>query len=150
MKQRLIITALLGMVTLLIHAGDINEQQACQIAAKMMPGFCSTPSLAYTAKKDGRNNLYVFNNDADDGFVIVSGSDQTTASVLGYSDKGHFDYDKAPENLKSLLAMYEEQIIAVRSKKTNARVTRSEEIGNVVVSPLLKTTWNQEAPYNNM
>ena len=36
MKQRLIITALLGMVTLLIHAGDINEQQARQIATKRM------------------------------------------------------------------------------------------------------------------
>lgn len=164
MKQRLILSALLSMLTLVIHAADISEQQAKQIAARMMSGFSVTESsqknraskavtlsLAYLADKGGRNNLYVFNNDAGDGFVIVSGSDQTTASVLGYSDKGHFDFEKAPENLKSLLAMYEEQIIAVRSKKTNTRVTRSEEeIGNVVVSPLLKTTWNQEAPYNNM
>ncbi len=165
MKQRMILSALLSVLTLIIHAADINEQQAKQIAAKAISDFCPTrstqqnratkavsPSLAYLADKGGRNNLYVFNNEAGDGFVIVSGSDQTTASVLGYSDKGHFDFEKAPEYLKSLLAMYEEQIIAVRSKETgtNRRATSSDEIGNVVVAPLLKTTWNQYAPYNNM
>ena len=158
MKQRIILSALLSVLTLTIHAADVSEQQARQIAAKMMAGCSDTPhrasaaapSLAYVADKGGSNNLYVFNNEAGEGFVIVSGSDQTTASVLGYSDKGHFDIKEAPENLKFLLAMYEEQIIAVRSKGTeaNRRAPSSDELGNVVVEPLLKTTWNQAGPYN--
>ena len=158
MKQRIILSALLSVLTLTIHAADVSEQQARQIAAKMMAGCSDTPhrasaaapSLAYVADKGGSNNLYVFNNEAGEGFVIVSGSDQTTASVLGYSDKGHFDIKEAPENLKFLLAMYEEQIIAVRSKGTeaNRRAPSSDELGNIVVAPLLKTTWNQAGPYN--
>ncbi len=158
MKQRIILSALLSVLTLTIHAADVSEQQARKIAAKMMAGCSDTPhrasaaapSLAYVADKGGSNNLYVFNNEAGEGFVIVSGSDQTTASVLGYSDKGHFDIKEAPENLKFLLAMYEEQIIAVRSKGTeaNRRAPSSDELGNVVVEPLLKTTWNQAGPYN--
>ena len=158
MKQRIILSALLSVLTLTIHAADVSEQQARQIAAKMMAGCSDTPhrasaaapSLAYVADKGGSNNLYVFNNEAGEGFVIVSGSDQTTASVLGYSDKGHFDIKEAPENLKFLLAMYEEQIITVRSKGTeaNRRAPGSDELGNIVVAPLLKTTWNQAGPYN--
>ena len=165
MKQRIILSALLSVLTLTIHAADVSEQQARQIAAKMMAGFSAVthrasgaphrasgaaPSLAYIADEGGRNNLYVFNNETGEGFVIVSGSDQTTASVLGYSDKGRFDIEQAPENLKFLLAMYEEQIIAVRSKGTeaNRRAPSSDELGNVVVEPLLKTTWNQAGPYN--
>lgn len=158
MKQRIILSALLSVLTLTIHAADVSEQQARQIAAKMMAGCSDTPhrasaaapSLAYVADKGGSNNLYVFNNEAGEGFVIVSGSDQTTASVLGYSDKGHFDIKEAPENLKFLLAMYEEQIIAVQSKGTEAyrRAPSSDELGNIVVAPLLKTTWNQAGPYN--
>ena len=158
MKQRFILSALLSVLTLAVHAADVSEQQARQIAAKMMAGCGDTPhrassaapSLAYVADKGGSNNLYVFNNEAGEGFVIVSGSDQTTASVLGYSDKGRFDIEQAPENLKYLLAMYEEQIITVRSKGTeaNRRAPGSDELGNVVVEPLLKTTWNQAGPYN--
>lgn len=167
MKQRIILSALMSVLTLTIHAADVSEQQARQIAAKMMAGFSAAPhrasgaphrasgaapSLAYIADEGGSNNLYVFNNEAGEGFVIVSGSDQTTASVLGYSDKGHFDIEQVPENLKYLLAMYEEQIIAVRSKGTeaNRRAPSSDELGNIVVAPLLKTTWNQYAPYNNI
>lgn len=167
MKQRIILSALLSVLTLAVHAADVSEQQARQIAAKAMAGFSAVthrasgaphrasgaaPSLAYIADEGGRNNLYVFNNETGEGFVIVSGSDQTTASVLGYSDKGRFDIEQAPENLKYLLAMYEEQIIAVRSKGTeaNRRAPSSDELGNIVVAPLLKTTWNQYAPYNNI
>lgn len=167
MKQRIILSALMSVLTLAVHAADVSEQQARQIAAKMMAGFSAVthrasgaphrasgaaPSLAYIADEGGRNNLYVFNNETGEGFVIVSGSDQTTASVLGYSDKGRFDIEQAPENLKYLLAMYEEQIIAVRSKGTeaNRRAPSSDELGNVVVEPLLKTTWSQDKPYNNI
>ena len=166
MRQRMILSALLSVLTLAIHASDVSEQQARQIAAKAMSASFSptsgsqraraakvaAPSLAYLADKGGRNNLYVFNNEAGEGFVIVSGSDQTTASVLGYSDKGHFDIEQVPENLKFLLDMYEEQIIAVRSKGTeaNTRAPSSDELGNVAVGPLLKTTWSQSEPYSNI
>ena len=67
----------MSVLTLTIHAADVSEQQARQIAAKMMAGFSdvthrasgaphrasgAAPSLAYIADEGGRNNLYVFNN----------------------------------------------------------------------------------------
>lgn len=44
--------------------------------------------------------LYVFNNDAANGFVIVSADDRASA-ILGYSDTGTFDYDKLPAHIKT-------------------------------------------------
>ena len=38
---------------------------------------------------------YVFDRGTGEGFVIVSGDDQTI-DVLGYSEEGSFDYDNLP------------------------------------------------------
>ena len=42
---------------------------------------------------------YVFNRENDEGFIIVSGDDKTIP-VLGYCDKGSFDYQQIPETLQ--------------------------------------------------
>ena len=158
-------------------ADDISQEKAQEIAAQAMARICGRqtmasragrgvsvkqpkPVLAYTARaaQAEQNDFYVFNNGDSEGFVIVSGNDATIDPVLGFSDSGTFDYDDAPESLKALLRQYSAQIDYLRTSPSDkaqsimARIIRraTPYYGNVVVAPLVTTTWNQFTPYNNL
>ena len=158
-------------------ADDISQEKAQEIAAQAMARICGRqtmasragrgvsvkqpkPVLAYTARaaQAEQNDFYVFNNGDSEGFVIVSGNDATIDPVLGFSDSGTFDYDDAPESLKALLRQYSAQIDYLRTSPSDkaqsimARIIRraAPYYGNVVVAPLVTTTWNQFTPYNNL
>ena len=109
--------------------------------------------LAYTAQQGAETYYYVFNNGSDGkgGFVIIGG-DETARTILGYSDNGTFDYATAPENLKWWLSQYEQQIsTAIKNGGTTAAAKGSmglTAIAKADIEPLVKTTWDQVAPYN--
>lgn len=109
--------------------------------------------LAYTAQQGAETYYYVFNNGSDGkgGFVIIGG-DETARTILGYSDNGTFDYATAPENLKWWLSQYEQQIsAAIKNGGTTAAAKGSmglKSIARADIEPLVKTTWDQRAPYN--
>ena len=168
MKRKTALFLLLLLMVGIVRAERISERRAEQIAQQMMESFgragkadgkkaarrSAKPRLVYTAKSKDKDepNLYVYNNGDNGGFVIVAGDNCAVSSVLGYSDQGTFDYDKAPENLRSLLDLYASQIEEARATKLSVpqMVLRRAEQGNVVVGPLLTTTWNQGAPFNNL
>ncbi len=109
--------------------------------------------LAYTAQQGAETYYYVFNNGSDGkgGFVIIGG-DETARTILGYSDNGTFDYATAPENMKWWLSQYEQQIsAAIKNGGTTAAAKGSmglTTIAKAAIEPLVKTTWDQRAPYN--
>lgn len=70
---------------------------------RRMPGNARF-TLAHTEKTDGENFLYVFNK-GDNGFIITSANDRMPA-VLGYSDKGAFNPEKASPEFKWWLSQY--------------------------------------------
>ena len=162
----LLIVAL--MATTSVFADDINVEQALQIAKKFAvnpstqqlskrraPVAEVTPMLAHTLKSKvaDKDNAYVVNLGNDQGFVIVSGESGTGDEILGYCDHGSFDYDKAPVQLKDLLAFYTEAIDSLRLNPAKAAPRRAAQqwpsyLGSIRVGPLLTTTWSQEAPYN--
>ena len=104
-------------------------------------GSKSTTSASY----------YVFNLGEDDGFVIVSGDDRTTA-ILGYADCGSIG-DDMPDGLRYMLDGYEEQITLLDddaqtgSSKRAVPLTRG---GHDAIEPLVPTRWSQGRPYNNL
>lgn len=104
--------------------------------------------LAYTARSKDLNLYYVFNNtDGDGGFVILSADDLAPA-VLGYVESGEFDYDKAPDNMKWWLSQYE---AGISQAIVNNRPIATRKAGSrQAIWQLLGTTWDQDAPYNNM
>lgn len=124
-------------------------------ARRRAPAAPTEPVVAHTVKSKvatGKDNLYIINYGADQGFVIVSGESGTEAEVVGYCDHGSFNYDDAPIQLKDLLEDYSESIDALRqnpalASKAPRRVSKAE-LGTVIVGPLLTTTWSQWAPYN--
>lgn len=140
------------MCAVIVSADPVSKSVARQIAKNFLQGQGKTvkgePARAPRMKVDGRLNetaaYYVFNSSDNEGFVIVSGDDQTE-QVLGYSMNGAFDEDNMPENLREWLQGYAEQIeLIAAGKAVPARVPiHSESIGT-----RMTTTWNQGYPYN--
>lgn len=102
--------------------------------------------------KQCANAYYIFNNGKGQGFVIASADDRTDA-ILGYSDKGTFDVNNIPVQLKDLLHLYEYEIkIAARLRLNNLKTVAATRGGYNVkrsIRPLIETRWNQGAPYND-
>jgi hypothetical protein len=103
-----------------LQADDISAEKALSIAERFFAGQpastkanarssakASTMNVAYTSlRKSGSTALYVINRGSDEGFVLVSADSDTDRPVLGWSDNGSFDYDKAPIQLRDMLEAY--------------------------------------------
>lgn len=146
-------------VGLCSQAKDITQSQAMQIARNFLGSqngktakvgqAAAKLQLAYTGNAaDGKNCLYVFNNTAGSGFVVVAADDQTDA-ILGYSDSGEFSAEQMPDNMRAWLAAYTDQISYIKHhglKKAKAQNATYDK----VVEPLLgNIQWNQDSPYND-
>ncbi|SHH08943.1 Uncharacterised Sugar-binding Domain [Anaerosphaera aminiphila DSM 21120] len=104
---------------------------------------------------DDAPELFIFNN-ADSGFVIVSG-DKRATDILGYSDEGSFNYDKAPEYVKDWIGEYENQIQYIRNNPKEFKCVIDEKVllrdehgaTSQTVAPFLNDIkWDQLDPYN--
>lgn len=105
---------------------------------------------------DGTQNyFYVYNIGNNNGFVIVA-ADTRTKSVLGYSRSGSFDASRIPDNLKSWLTVYTEEIkYAVENLPdietfSTVKPMKRASAQTTAVQPLLGSiVYNQGAPYND-
>ena len=156
--------ALLAVLTTLhAWADDITATQAQQQAQAFLNHHQSTgpnrraqgttPALTYETQVSG---LYVFNVGNNDGFVIVSNDDATTP-ILGYSDSGHIDPQNMPANMRAWLQGYADQIAWLKRHPRTQTITisntatrRASTHSTDSIAPLLTTTWNQRAPFNNL
>ncbi|MBO4613295.1 MAG: C10 family peptidase [Bacteroidaceae bacterium] len=142
------------LLPMVLMAAPVTQEQAMQRARVFVN---SRPRMAQGGKlKAARAPLklqsaqatasyYVFNVGEGQGFVIASGDDRTPA-ILGYADDGNFDVDNIPTNMRAWLEDYERQISAL-DKYPAAQVNSTI---HEAVAPLLTSTWNQLAPYNEM
>jgi hypothetical protein len=132
---------------ILAVAAPVDEQKARQLASDFLNNMSphgtrsanSELTRAVTGVADGNDAaIYVFNS--ENSFVIISADDRTPA-VLGYSDHGIYDMNKAPEGLKAMLGWLQASV-------RNYSTTRGEVSIHDAIKPLLTTKWNQHAPYN--
>lgn len=150
-----LLAALLLAIPALLSAAPVSRQHAQAIATTFMQqrGMASAaPKLTYRMPaKASDSYYYVFNAGQDKGFVIVSGDDRTQ-QVLGYSDKGSLDMDNVPTNIRAFLQTYADEIKRLDdagASSTLPAVIRKAEKVKYPVSPLLRTQWNQDTPFNN-
>ena len=103
-----------------------------------------TPRLVLA---NDRDEFYVFNDEANGGYVVVSG-DERMPDVLGYSYTGHFDVEDIPCNMRAWLEGYANQVKYLRA---HPEVPASRRTANEreEISPLLKCHFNQGYPYND-
>lgn len=138
-------------------AGPIDPEKALEIAndfwnnnlKKDAQLVLSPASIASKApSRDGEQGsdaqYYIFNSNNDNGFVIISGDDQLTA-IVGYSDDCRIG--EMPPALAEWLNVYSSYVDDVRSGAVE-HVSATAATGTRI-EPMLQTSWNQSAPYNN-
>ena len=161
MKRHLFLIAAL-LASALLHAGTVTKQEAHQRAAQFLAARydANTAKELRMSMKESQEAYYIFNVGSDEGFVIVSADDRTP-SVLGYSDSGTFDPDNLPDNFRAWLDGYAEEMKCLSSdlspfavqgdlQSPNLSSPRKAPVIRHSISPLLTTTWNQNAPYNRL
>ena len=119
------------------------------------------PVFEELSQSVGVEHFYIFNNVNGPGFVMVSGDDCATP-ILGYSSTTNGIGGELPANVRSWLGYYDGTIGAAIQNGAVATAEIAEEwstlrSGNLpepksltTVSPLISTTWNQDAPFNNL
>ncbi|MBP5710332.1 MAG: C10 family peptidase, partial [Bacteroidales bacterium] len=142
---------------------DIPEQ-----TRNTVPQISHTESYSVTDNINGKLTksvkpcFYVVNF-GDDGFVLVSADDRTMP-VLGFSTEGKFSVEEIQDNMSHFFLSYKEELEYVVENDVQASPENSSlwdkfriplrdnylYRANVIVPPLIKTTWNQSPIYNNM
>lgn len=139
-----------------IWAGPVSRKSALKIAARYVQ-IDESQELrqAQMDELDGLEPAYhVFNDKDRSGFVIVSG-EEALPPVIGYADEGRIDLNNLPIQLATLLQAYEARIQKMRlgGRLEHLGFGGGEQYNpgrypQPVKGPLVKTKWNQEAPYN--
>lgn len=138
------------MACQMIMAAPVTKSQALSAATAFMKekgwNVKQQPRMAprkATSQAAEKNYVYLFNS--DNGFVIVSGDDQTEP-ILGYVEGAQFNEDEMPENMKWWIGEYERQIKYLQDHNI-------QQVQYVLdapsVNPLTTSDWSQTEPYNN-
>ena len=153
--KKLTITMLLCLVCMISATADpITREQARQKAqafllkqndSRQLKAVTSARRLAPKKNGVGTDPYYVFERDNAEGFVIVSGDDQTI-DVLGYTDSGTFDYEQLPPQLQGLLENYARQIAAIQAGAPVQKLPANHP----KVEQFLFCKWSQGDPYNQL
>ena len=168
MKNRLLSILFLLFAIMVQEAGaqPVTQEDAKQIAAQFLKRQYERKSTRRQAPSqtelktdvvfnatdtEGQPYLYVVSTTQQDGFVLVSG-DERFADVLGYSDKHGFSEQDMPENMRSFLQGYIDEMKHLQSVdyQPKAVVRRANAIARTDISPLVTTQWSQRAPYNDL
>lgn len=159
MKYRLLKLATVAMAVCPITtmASPVDVSQAIEIATsfrKGAPGRFKAPAdvsqatIAYTSQVSGENCFYVVNMPSA-GYTIVSADDRLP-QVLGYSTEGEFDPENVPCNMQWWLDNCRDQIARYLTANPGNDKVRFNIPSRMPIEPITKTTWNQDAPYNNV
>ena len=121
-----------------------------------------------------QRGFYVFNDEANGGYVVVSG-DERQIEVLGYSPDRTFDPGDIPCGLHMMLQQYSREYDYLQTHGDRILETAEGDEGNKIaegaerlsrtssiekdgsysrgtraaIGPLMKTTWSQSPYYNN-
>ena len=149
----------LAMVSLQASSKNINANSARTVANSFIKQHASSihafrsASLAdlklvhaETSSAVSNANAYYAFNIKGGGFIIVSGEDRAN-QVLGYSDRGHLDFNNLPDNFKALLGSYKEEIEYLQAHPQLDVTPDIRSTSGVVVKPLITAIWGQEMPY---
>ncbi|MDE6226164.1 MAG: C10 family peptidase [Muribaculaceae bacterium] len=148
--MRKIFTLSLLLAATAASARQISPDEALSAANAFLNKGTLTPVEATGAiTRSDAQPYYAFNATDGNGFVIISGDDRYS-KVLGYSDRGSFDFKNMPPQLKAMLDQFAEN----SAKHSNWNGTHSSWNNSFSATRadegvLLKTAnWGQDAPYN--
>lgn len=111
----------------------------------------SRPHLVSTRSIDNQPAVYVYSLNDDNGYIVLSADDEAVP-MLGYSDSGEFDAASINPTMQWWLDEYAAQIKWLRDNHNSDRylTTTATTTAKQNIEPMVKTKWNQGAPFNNM
>lgn len=119
-----------------------EPHRAAAIKIKSLTEDATTYNLETTV-----GNLYVFKSGS--GFIVLP-SDDAAPALLAYSDSESFDIDGNP-GLAYWMEFYNSELDYLKTiGAQSARYDAAARVSRPEIEPLIKTEWNQEAPYNEM
>lgn len=147
----LALTCLLGVSAAPITPDQALSRISGNTRAVRAPGLSThNLSLKYTARQEnGASSAYIFTPEEGEGFIILS-ADDVAVPVYGYADSGTFDVNNIPPALKWWLGQLSSRITYAQDINIEQPALKAYAPEDMTpVSPLVKTKWNQDAPYNN-
>lgn len=162
MNSRILPLAAIALLTALSsEAARISPEQALQRASSSSPKIANSISRSgdnryvlvdrpATSKRDRLENIYVFNDNAGRGYLIIPADDEVEP-ILAYADKGKFSYENMPDGMAYMLSIYDREISSISDvdSSANPRSFTGRGGNNAIdVAPLLKSSWGQGEPYN--
>ena len=162
----------LGLLAVMVSATVLAEHVTPEDAALVANHFMNAEATSVAGVKKAAKPMvrkataetaqyYVYENANGEGWVIIAADDAVTP-ILAYSTTGKFRTDNQPANVRKWFGHYDKFIQKVEadgleaSEETQAQWKAlrkglpDDPSGTVVVGPLVKTTWDQGAPYNNL
>jgi len=170
MKKFFVGIMALMLSAMTVWAERVSESDAALVANNFMnvaaanTGAKKAPAKRMVLKQAPAaqaNQYYIYENANGEGWVLVAAND-VAHPILAYSETGHFRTDNQPANLKVWLNGYNRQItraeqddnyVANEEVQNEWRTLRkgvSPKKATPVVSPLIKTGWDQGSPYWNL
>lgn len=156
-RQLLSGLAAVGVVAA-VSAKPITPEQALARIADSNPRLAAplkagaAPVLVHTTETPcGKPAVYIFDNTAHNGYLVLS-ADDSAYPVLGYADCGSADATALPPALKWWLEEYARQIEYASGRDSVASAVALKAPLRVVreaIEPMIKTKWDQVAPYND-
>ena len=120
---------------------ELDRNVTLRLVDEALPS--KAPAMRGFADAGVAEQYYLFSA-GDGGFVIVSGEDKLSP-VVGYSDTGFAG--EMPPALADWLAVYCSYVNDVRAGVVEPAQTTAAT--GKIIEPMLQTSWNQSAPYNN-
>lgn len=130
-----------------LQAEPITPERARALAGKYISISTSKNKLKSVRKSTSDRPYYIYEGDNGRGFVIVSGDD-ALGEVIAYSREGRLDTAKTSFS-KAYLKSFTEDYKAYRKSGKAAIAPRAKHYGKVI-GPLIKSQWDQNAPFNCM
>lgn len=168
MKKIFLLTVSLLFAFTTIYAERVSQEDAALVANHFMSATVQTgvkkasgsKMVLKKAASAEENQYYVYENASGEGWVMVAAND-IAHPILAYSPTGQFRTDNQPKNLKVWLGGYDRQIKRAAADGVEASESIKQEwaalrkspvvkTATPVVSPLIKTGWDQDEPFWNL
>lgn len=155
MTRKLLASAICLLLASGTYASIISPEQALarlEESGLKRPSTRGSGSLELSMVRNGGGGapaVYVFNNPEAGGYYVLS-ADDIAYPVLGYSDHGTFTKADMTPEMEWWLGEYVRQIeyAATHGSKSGFSMP-STRSGLEPISPMIKTNWDQGAPYYN-
>ncbi|MCM1518852.1 MAG: thiol protease/hemagglutinin PrtT [Pseudoflavonifractor sp.] len=131
--------------------GAVMRTPSATRMLKSRPGEIDRARLVYTSETAGRKLLYVFDRGVSGGYLVVS-ADDVARPLLGYADSGTFNPDSMPSAMEWWLRGYADEIgyMIAHDASPSTQTSTGGADTRQSVSPIVKTEWNQDAPFNDL